>query len=133
MPPPWRGRYDEHGVARHGYAALAAFVETPSQARYHYAKRLGIESSDRLGEQTTASTTTQEPAPRFLFVLLGLLQNVWRYLHWEYDSSPRRGGRQLWEWPFEEFVDMVTRAVWRAVGKLQAVPANWPPDDRFER
>ncbi len=28
------GRYDEHGVARHGYAADAPFIETPRDARY---------------------------------------------------------------------------------------------------
>ena len=27
------GRYDEHGVARHGYAADAPFIDTPRQAR----------------------------------------------------------------------------------------------------
>jgi len=89
-----QGRYDEHGVSRHGYAAEAPFIETPRQARYHYTKRFGIEASYRLGEQTTASTTTRVPAPRFLFVVLSLLlQNVWRYVHWEYVSTPRRGGR----------------------------------------
>ena len=28
------GRYDEHGVARHGYAADAPFIDTPRDARY---------------------------------------------------------------------------------------------------
>ncbi len=28
------GRYDENGVARHGYAADAPFIETPRDARY---------------------------------------------------------------------------------------------------
>jgi hypothetical protein len=129
-----RGKYDEHGVARHGYAADAPFVETPRQARYHYAKRFGIEASYRLGEQATASTTTQDPAMRLLFVVVSLvIQNSWRYLHWEYVSMPRKGGRRLWSWPFEEFVAMVTRAAWRALRKRQAVPTNRPPDDRFER
>jgi len=50
-----QGRYDEHGVARHGYAADAPFIETPRDAREHYRKRFGIESSyrqeiDLLGE-----------------------------------------------------------------------------------
>ncbi|SDX35931.1 hypothetical protein SAMN05443574_1361 [Haloarcula vallismortis] len=30
------GRYDEEGVARHGYAADAPFIDTPRQARRHY-------------------------------------------------------------------------------------------------
>ena len=40
-----QGRYDEHGVARHGYAADAPIIETPRDAREHYRKRFGIESS----------------------------------------------------------------------------------------
>ncbi len=28
-------RYHEHGVARHGYAADAPFIDTPQQARRH--------------------------------------------------------------------------------------------------
>jgi len=42
------GRYDDHGVARHGYAADAPFIDSPRDARYHYAKRFGIEASYRL-------------------------------------------------------------------------------------
>jgi hypothetical protein len=128
------GRYDEHGVARHGYAADAPFIETPRDARYHYAKRFGIEASYRLSEQTIATTTTQNPAVRLLYVVVSLvLQNVWRYLHWEYVATPRRGGRRLWEWSYKEFTNMVRRAAWTALAVRRAVPANRPPDDRFVR
>ncbi|THE63125.1 ISH3 family transposase [Salinadaptatus halalkaliphilus] len=128
------GRYGEHGVARHGYAVDALFVDEPRQARSHYSKRFGIEASYRLSESTIISTTTQDPTRRLLFVVLSLLiQNVWRYLHWEYVATPRRGGRRLWWWPFEEFVDMVTRAAWTALAVRRAVPANRLPDDRFHR
>jgi len=37
------GKYDENGVARHGYAADAPFIDSPRDARYHYSKRFGIE------------------------------------------------------------------------------------------
>ena len=67
------GRYDERGVARHGYAVDAPFIETPRQARSHYRKRFGIKSSYRLSEQTTISTTTQDPVRRLLFVVISLL------------------------------------------------------------
>ena len=128
------GRYGEHGVARHGYAVDAPFIDEPRQARFHYSKRFGIEASYRLSESTLISTSTQDPTRRLLFVVLSLLlQNVWRYLHWEYVATPRRGGRRLWWWPFEEFVDMVTRAAWTALAVRRAVPANRPPDDRFSR
>jgi hypothetical protein len=128
------GKYDEHGVARHGYAADAPFIDTPQQARYHYSKRFGIEATYRLSESTLISTTTTDPTRRLLFVVISLLlQNVWRFLHWKYVATPRRGGRRLWRWPFSEFIDMVTRAAWTALAVRRAVPANQPPDERFTR
>ena len=121
-------------MARHGYAVDAPFIDTPRQARHHYSKRFGIESSYRLSEKTAISTTTRDGTQRLLFVMISLLfQNVWRYLHWKYVATPRRGGRRLWKWSFEEFIDMVTRAAWTALAVRRAVPANRPPDDRFER
>jgi len=90
------GRYGDHGVARHGYAADAPFIDTPRQARFHYSKRFGIEATYRLSESSLISTTTKYPPRRLLFVILCLLmQNVWRYLHWEYVATPHRGGRRL--------------------------------------
>jgi len=61
-----------------------------------------------------------------------LLQNVWRYLHYEYVATPRRGGRRLWWWPYKEFVNMIRRCV-DGLAVRRAVPANRPPDDRFHR
>ncbi|MCD2205326.1 ISH3 family transposase [Halobacterium sp. KA-6] len=128
------GKYDENGVARHGYAADAPFIETSRDARYHYSKRFGIESSYRLSEQAIATTTTRDATVRLLYVVVSLLlQNVWRYLHYEYVATPRRGGRRLWWWPYKEFVNMVRRAAWTALAVRRAVPANRPPDDRFYR
>ncbi|ELZ01385.1 ISH3 family transposase [Natrialba aegyptia] len=128
------GRYDEHGVARHGYAADAPFIDSPRDARYHYAKRFGIEATYRLSEQSIATTTTQNPVVRLLYVVVSLLlQNAWRYLHWEYVATPRRGGRRLWSWSFKEFIKMLCRAAWTALAVRRAVPANRPPDDRFHR
>jgi len=128
------GRYDEHGVARHGYAADAPFIDTPRQARKHYSKRFGIEATYRLSESSLISTTATDQTRRLLFVVISLLlQNVWRYLHWEYVATPRRGGRRLWWWPFEEFIRMITRAAWNALSVRRSIPANQPPDDRFKR
>ena len=71
---------------------------------------------------------------RFLYVLISfLLQNAWRYLHWEYVASPGQGARCLWPWRFDEFLGMVRRAVETALAVRRAVPANKPPDDRFTR
>ena len=72
-----QGKYDEEGVARHGYAVHAPFIETPCQAKKYYSRRFGIESTYRLSERSIASTTTQNPAVRFLYVLISfLLQNA---------------------------------------------------------
>ena len=121
-------------MARHGYADDAPFIERPRDARYHYAKRFGIESSYRLSEQAIATTTTRDATVRLLFVVVSLLlQNAWRYLHYEYVATPRRGGRRLWWWPYKEFVNMVRRAAWTALAVRRAVPANRPPDNRFHR
>jgi len=88
----------------------------------------------RLFEQAIATTTTRDPTVRLLYVVVSLLlQNVWRYLHYEYVATPRRGGRRLWWWPYKEFVNMIRRAAWTARAVRRAVPANRPPDDRFHR
>jgi len=129
-----QGRYDEHGVARHGYAADAPFIETPRDAREHYRKRFGIESSYRLARKSLALTSSRDAGFRLLlFVVSLLLQNVWRYLHWMYVAAPRRGGRRLLEWSFVEFCNMVLRAAWTALGVRRAVPANQPLESRFFR
>jgi IS4 transposase len=128
------GRYDEHGVARHGYAADAPFIDSPRDARYHYAKRFGIEASYRLSEQSIATTSTQNPVVRLLYVVVSLLlQNVWRYLHWEYVATPRRGGAS----PLGVVVQGVHQygpsSSVDGLAVRRAVPANRPPDDRFHR
>ena len=129
-----QGRYDEHGVARHGYAADAPFIDTPRDAREHYSKRFGIESSYRLAKQSLAFTSSQDAGLRLvMFVVSLLLQNSWRYLHWRYVAAPRRGGRRLWQWSFTEFCEMTLRAAWTALGVRRSVPANQPLDDRFFR
>jgi len=88
-----RGRYDEHGVARHGNAADAPFITTPRQARRHYSKRFGIEASYRLAKQSLALISSRDAGLRLLlFVVSLLLQNVWRYLHWMYVAAPPAGG-----------------------------------------
>ncbi len=127
-----RRRYDEHGVARHGYAADAPFIDTPQDAREYNRKRFGIESSYRLAKQSLALTSSRETGLRqVLFVVSLLLQNVWGYLHWMYVAAPRRGGRRLWEWSFTGFCEMMVRAAWAALGVRRAVPTNQPLDRFF--
>ena len=71
-----QGRYDEEGVARHGYAVDAPFIDTPRQARAHYSKRFGIEATYRLSEASLISTTTQDATRRLLFVVIRAAWNA---------------------------------------------------------
>ena len=80
-------------MARHGYAADAPFIDTPWQARKHYGKRFGIEATYRLSESSLISMTATDQTRRLLFVIISLLlQDVWRYLHWECVATPRQAG-----------------------------------------
>jgi len=95
------GKYDENGVARHGYAADAPFIDSPRDARYHYSKRFGIESSYRLFEQAIATTTTRDPTVRLLYVVVSLsterlavpsLRTWWRRSSYRGRASPSLRG-----------------------------------------
>ncbi len=119
---------------RHGYAADAPFIDTPRDAREHYSKRFGIESSYRSVKQGLAFTSSQDVGLRLvMFVVSLLLQNSWRYLHWKYVAAPRRRGRRPWQWSFTNFCEMVLRAAWTALGVRRAAPVNQLLDDRFFR
>jgi len=64
-------------VARHGYAADAPFIDTPRDARNHYSKRFGIESSYRLAKQSLAFTSSQDAGLRLvMFVVSPLLRTA---------------------------------------------------------
>jgi len=99
-----------------------------------YSKRFGIETQHRLAQESLALTNSMNACLRYLlFVTSLLLQNVWRYVHWEFVSTVRRGGRRLWKWAFVGFCETLTP---RCLGSLQrpkTVPANKPPDERFKR
>ncbi|GAB7020966.1 hypothetical protein JCM18750_38280 [Halostagnicola bangensis] len=116
-------RYDDHGVARHGYAAYVPFIERRRDAQCHYSKRFGTESSYRLSEQAIATTPTRDTTVRLLHVVVSLLlQNIWRYLHYEFVATPRRGGRRLWWWACMEFVNMIRRAAWTVLAVRRSSP-----------
>jgi len=127
------GKYDENGVARHGYAADAPFIDSPRDARYHYSKRFGIESSYRLFEQAIATTTTRINGTAAVRGGESPLTERLAVPSLRVCGDARRGGRRLWWWPYKEFVNMIRRAAWTALAVRRAVPANRPPDDRFHR
>ncbi|ELY63479.1 transposase (ISH3) [Natrinema versiforme JCM 10478] len=62
----------------------------------HYAKRFGIKASYRLSEQSIATISMQGPVVRLSYVVVSLLlQNVWRYLYWEYVATSCHGRCRL--------------------------------------
>jgi len=61
-----RGRYGEHRVARHGYAADTLFIGTPRGTQEHYHKRFNIGSSYRLAKQSLVFTSSQGAGLRLL-------------------------------------------------------------------
>ncbi len=63
-----------------------------------YRKRFGIETSYRLKNLCRIKTTTRNPVIRLLFVGIAfLLVNLWVYILWNYISSPRKGGRIVYQ------------------------------------
>ncbi len=129
-----QGRYDEHGAARHGYAADAPFTDTPRDAREHYSKRFGIESSYRLAKQSLAFTSYQDADLRLvMFVVSLLLQNSYGISTGGTWRRPAAAGAASGDGSSGEFCEMVLRAAWTALSVHRAVPANQPLDNRFFR
>jgi len=95
------GKYDENGVARHGYAADAPFIDSPRDARYHYSKRFGIESSYRLFEQAIATTTTRINGTAAVRGGESPLTERLAVPSLRVCGDARRGGRRLWWWPYK--------------------------------
>jgi len=117
------GRYDDHGVARHGYAADAPFIDSPRDARYHYAKTLRYRGElptfrakycDDLDTESGRPVAVRCGKPavteRLAVSALGVR------------GDARRGGRRLWQWSFKEFINMIQRAAWTALAVRRAVP-----------
>lgn len=69
---------------------------SPRQARRHYRRRFGVESSYRCAGQVRGWTTSHNPAYRFVLIALSFfLQNVWIHLRWLFTQVPHRGRRWL--------------------------------------
>ncbi len=68
-----QGKYNEEGAARQRRSRDVPFIDTPRQVRKYYSRRFEIESTYRLSERSIATTTTQNSAVRFLYVLINFL------------------------------------------------------------
>jgi putative transposase len=103
---------------------------TPRQARRHYRKRFGIESSYRCAGQVRGWTTSPNPAYRFVLIALSfVLLNVWVHLRWLYAQVPRRGRRWLKVTLFQlgRLVKFMRRALEQRYGGVTAIYAVAAP------
>lgn len=65
---------------------------------------------------------------RLLYVVVSLLlQNAWRYLHYEYAATAHQDRHRLWWWPYKEFVNIVRRVVGSAQRTARAAPRTGHP------
>ena len=103
---------------------------SPKHCQRRYRRRFGIETSYRLANKVLGTTTSPNPALRF--VLIGLsfvLLNVWIQLCWEFTQVARRGGRYLKRSLFRQqrFVNFVIRALERIYGHVCEIAAPSVP------
>ena len=71
-----QGKYDEEGVARHGYAVDAPFINTPRRSRIHYSRRFGIESSYRLAERSILLAAAPSKSASDAVAIPGRMSNL---------------------------------------------------------
>lgn len=103
---------------------------SPRQARRHYRRRFGIESSYRCAGQVRGWTTSPNPAYRFLLIGLSfILLNVWLHLRWLFTQVPRRGWRWLNTKLFQlsRLVKFIVRALEQRYGCLDQIVAPAAP------
>ena len=103
---------------------------SPDQARQHYRRRFGVESSYCCAGQVRGWTTSPNPAYRFVLLTLSfVLLNVWVHLRWCYAQVPRRGRRwlntQLLE--LQRMAKFIRRALERLYGCLPSIRAVATP------
>lgn len=102
----------------------------PERCRQRYRRRFGIETSYRLANKMMGTTTSPNPALRF--VLMGLsfvLMNVWVGLCWEFTQVARRGGRYLNRSLFRQqrFINFLIRALEHIYGYISEIIAPSVP------
>jgi len=127
------GKYDENGVARHGYAADAPFIDSPRTLSIPLLETLRYRVAYRLFEQAIATTTTRDPTVRLLYVVVSpsterLAVPSLRVCG---DAPPRRASPLVVAVQGVRQYDSTSCVDGLAVRR--AVPANRPPDDRFHR
>jgi Transposase DDE domain len=92
----YRGQWKRHGRFTWVYVYWGFTPASPRWVADTYRRRFGIESSYRQLNEARVKTCTRSPLVRFFLAAIALiLRNVWVWLHWEWLSSPRRGGRRL--------------------------------------
>jgi len=91
------GKYDENGVARHGYAADAPFIDSPRDARYHYSRNASV-SSQAIAclSKAIATTTTRINGTAAVRGGESPLTERLAVPSLRYVATPAEIGRRLW-------------------------------------
>lgn len=92
----YRGQWKRRGRFAWVYAFWGFEPGSPRWVADTYRLRFGIESSYRQLNEARVKTCTRSPVVRlFLMAVALILRNIWVWLHWEFLSTPRRGGRRI--------------------------------------
>ncbi len=109
---------------------LIALDLSPRQARRHYRRRFGIESSYRCAGQVRGWTTSPNAAYRFVLLALSfILLNLWLRLRWGHTQLPWRGARRLdtRRFQLDRFGKFVRRALERHYTAIDAIGVTVSP------
>ena len=89
-----QGKRRKQGLLVRAYAACNQPDRTSKQIETFYRKRSAIETSFRMFREARATTTTQDPTVRLVFVLVGfLLRNLWLVVRWGENCPPGSDSR----------------------------------------
>lgn len=114
------------------YVVIHVKVQDPQTIRARYRARFGVETSYRCMRQTHASTTSRNPALRFVLISLAfLLVNLWVTLRWHFCQVPRRGGRAVnkKQYELQRQGRFLARVIDRIYGSITSIQAEVAPLD----
>lgn len=118
-----KGFKGQHGICYVLYVTHHVHVAL-HQLHAYYRECFGIETSYRLKNLCRIRTTTKNPILRLLFVALAfILVNLWVYLLWHFVSSPRPGGRLVYQalLPLKTLLEFLSHAVERRFPVITAI------------
>jgi hypothetical protein len=112
------------------YVVIHVKAQNPQTIPARYRSRFGVQTTYRCMRQTHASTTSRNPALRFVLISLAfLLVNPWATLRWHFCQVPRRGGRAVnkKQYELQRQCHFLARAIDRIYGIATNIQAEGAP------